>query len=129
MAGVEQQCRSLVISFSFHRMRLWGLRILHAEKEHAMKTVTIPQKMSGTGTIHDLASQHFEREIKFREGQKFAIVLASYYGDGNMYWTTSTIERAIKLHEKKGEYSHAIMDDNGNIIPADRLYGLAERYA
>jgi len=33
-----------------------------------MKTYIIKKKMSGTGTIHDLASDLFDREIRFPAG-------------------------------------------------------------
>jgi len=78
-----------------------------------MKTVTIPAKMSGTGTIHDTASQHFDREIKFPKGHNYAIVLASYYGNGDLYTTHATAEAAIRKSEKESEFSHVIIDDEG----------------
>ena len=45
-----------------------------------MTTHIIPQKMSNTGSIHDIASDNFDRDIKFPAGAKYAVVLASYYG-------------------------------------------------
>lgn len=87
-----------------------------------MTTVTIEQKMSGTGTIHDLANQHFDREIVFGEGDKYAIVLAAYYGDGNMYYTASSKEEALRIHEEKREWSHGIIDRNGDYVSLDWLY-------
>jgi len=48
---------------------------------------TIPQKMSGTGSIHDLASEHWDRVIAGRG--KYAVVLASFYG-GKGYTTHET---------------------------------------
>ena len=85
-----------------------------------MKTVTIPQKMSGTGTIHDTASQHFDREIKFPKGHKFAVVLAAYYG-GKGYTTHATTESTIRQSIKEGEFSHVIIDDEGNHWDIDHL--------
>ena len=90
-----------------------------------MKTVTIPQKMSGTGTIHDVASQHFDREIKFPKGAKYAVVLAAYYGNGRLYTTHRTEEAAVEQSNKQREYSHMIVDsddtwytcDGYNLIP------------
>lgn len=78
-----------------------------------MKTYTIPQKMSGTGTIHDIASQHYDRDIKFPKGSKYAVVLASYYG-GKGYTTHRTAKAAIAESNRQREYSHTIIDTNGS---------------
>jgi len=85
-----------------------------------MKTYTIPQKMSGTGTIHDIASQHYDREIKFREGCKYAIVWASFYGD--IYKTFKTAEACAKAASKIDD-SFTIIDSDGNryLLNYDRL--------
>jgi hypothetical protein len=87
-----------------------------------MKTVTIPQKMSGTGTIHDTASQNFDREIRFPTGHKYAVVLAAYYG-GKGYTTHASAEATIKASRKNREYSHVIIDsdDNHYTIVDDQL--------
>jgi hypothetical protein len=89
-----------------------------------MKKVVIPQKMSGTGTIHDIASQHEPRVIKFRKGQEYAIVLASYYG-GKGYVTTADAATAIKLDQKYKEYSRTILDSDGNPVTIEELHRLA----
>ena len=49
------------------------------EAAPAIFVVTIQQKMSGTGTIHDAASQLYDREIRFRRGEIYAVVVAAYY--------------------------------------------------
>lgn len=77
-----------------------------------MKTYTIPQRMSGTSSIHDLASQHFDREIKFPTGAKYAVVLASYYG-GKGYTTHRTEEAAIRADRANSDYSRQIIDRDG----------------
>jgi hypothetical protein len=84
-----------------------------------MKTVTIPQKLSGTGTIHDVASQHFDREIHFPESSKYAVVLASYYGNGKLYTTHRTEIAAVKESNRQREYSHMIVDDDDNWYTCD----------
>src|SRR5574340_318702 len=91
-----------------------------------MHTVVIPQKMSGTGTIHDLASQHFDRVIEFADDEKYAIVLAAYYGNSALYYTAKTAEEAVKISEREGEYSHAIIDRDGDMIDRDWLIRRAE---
>ncbi|KKM00299.1 hypothetical protein LCGC14_1805840 [marine sediment metagenome] len=43
--------------------------------------ITINQKMSGTGSIHDLSSDQYERRIDMRADYCYAVVLPAYYGD------------------------------------------------
>lgn len=76
-----------------------------------MKTYIIKQKMSGTGTIHDIASQFYDREIKFRKGCEYAIVWASFYGD--IYKTFKTAEACAKAASKIDD-SVTIIDSDGN---------------
>jgi len=88
-------------------------------------TIIIEQKMSGTGTIHDLASQNFDRHIEFGDDDQFAIVLAAYYGNGgenSMYYLARDKAEAIALHEKHGEWSHGIIDRDGDPVRLDWLY-------
>lgn len=75
-------------------------------------TYTIEQKMSGTGSIHDLASDMFDRDIVFPAGCKFAVVIAAYYG-GRGYTTHKTEQAAIKAARKVKDYSHRIIDTDG----------------
>ncbi len=78
-----------------------------------MKTYTIPQKMSGTGSIHDIASDQFPREIRFRSGCRYAVVLASYYG-GNTYTTHMTKNSAVRRTHRLGDYAMSIIDSDGH---------------
>ena len=78
-----------------------------------MKKVIIPQKMSGTGTIHDIASQHYDREIVFKEGELYAVVLASYYGNGDLYSTHKTEKAAYSKSRKEKEFCHVIIGVDG----------------
>lgn len=96
---------------------------LYQQEIKAMSNIVIiPQKMSGTGTIHDIANQHFDREINFGDDGKYAIVLASYYGNGDNYYIARTKEEAIELHERHKEFSHQIIDRDGDPISVDWLY-------
>lgn len=83
-----------------------------------MKIVTIPQKMSNTGTIHDIASQHCDREIKFPKGAKYAVVLADYYG-GKGYTTHQTESAAIQADKRNKEYSRTIIGADGWVYYVD----------
>lgn len=77
-----------------------------------MKTYTIEQKMSNSGSIHDIANDMYDREIRFREGTEFAVVLASYYGD--CYTTHETEAATIKEAHRQHGYSLSIIDSDGN---------------
>ena len=76
-------------------------------------SITIPQKMSNSGSIHDIASDMFDRDIVFAPGCKFAVILASYYG-GKGYTTHKTASAAAAASAKQSEYSHTILDTDGN---------------
>ncbi|SRR6266702_1128500 len=82
--------------------------------EMIMKKATfiIPQKMSNSGSIHDIASDCFDRDIVFAPGCKYAVVCASYYG-GKGYTTHRTESAACKASRALGDYSHVIIDVNG----------------
>lgn len=83
-----------------------------------MKILTIPGKMSNTGTIHDIARQDEDRVIEFRGAAKYAVILASYYG-GKGYTTHVTAESAAHQSRKMHEYSHEILDSEGNRLIRD----------
>jgi len=80
--------------------------------------ITISKKMSGTGSIHDVASEHFDRVIEGRGS--YAVVLASYYG-GKGYTTHKSEEAAVKQAVKIGKagYSYQIFDAEGNQMAVD----------
>jgi hypothetical protein len=77
-----------------------------------MPTYTIPRKMSGTGSIHDIASEHHDRDIVFEPGCRYAVVLASYYG-GKGCTTHRTAEAAAKAAKRLGDWSYRIIDQTG----------------
>lgn len=81
-----------------------------------MKIVTIPQKQSGTLNIHSLASEHYDRDIKFRKGTKFAVVLAAYYGDH--YTTHKTADAAIARYDETKQ-SCRIVGIDGSLYGVD----------
>lgn len=83
-----------------------------------MKTYTIPQKMSGNGSIHDIASDLFDREIVFRAGCEYAVVDAAYYG-GKGYTTHRSQEAAAAASHRNRNYSHVIIDADGKEYDID----------
>lgn len=83
-----------------------------------MKTLTINAKMSNSGTIHDLASDMHDREIKFRGGMQYAVVDAAYYG-GRGYTTHATKAAAAAESRRRSDYSHKVIDCEGNQYVAD----------
>lgn len=74
-------------------------------------TYVIPQKLSA-GSIHDIASSHYDRDIVFAAGCKNAAVLASDYG-GYGYSTHRTAAAAIAASRRKIAYRHCIIDIEG----------------
>ena len=73
--------------------------------------IFLAQKQSNSGSIHDLSSEHYEREIKFAAGAIYAVVPAAYYGfDGTSH---KTAEAAIRAKRKLGGYSCQIIDRDG----------------
>jgi hypothetical protein len=82
-----------------------------------MKTITIESKQSNTGTIHDLASDTRDREIKFPKGALYAVVLAACYG-GKGYTTHRSKEAAEKrcAQLSKDGYSFEILEPNEDTI-------------
>lgn len=77
-----------------------------------MTTYVIPQKMSNSGSIHDIESDLEDREIKFTPGCIYAVVRAAYYG-GKGYTTHRTEEAAVRASQSSS-YSHKIIDRDGN---------------
>ena len=92
----------------------------HGGKGDNMKTLLLNQKMSNVGSIHDIESDMFEREIQFPSGCKYAVILAAYYG-GKGYTTHRTKETTIKKSIADRKYSHQILDYDGNHY--DNVYG------
>ena len=78
-----------------------------------MTIYTIEQKMSNSGSIHDLASSNEDRSIRFPAGHNYAVVLASSYG-GKGYTTHKTPEAAAKESRRQSEWSHSVIDSSGN---------------
>ena len=80
-----------------------------------MKTYVIEQKMSNSGSIHVLNSDQFDRVIKFPANHNYAVVCAAYYG-GKGYTTHKTLDNAVRASKKASEYSHAVIDADGNNV-------------
>lgn len=83
-------------------------------------TYTIPQKMSGTGSIHDIASEYYDRDIFFSKTAIYAVVRSSYYGG---HTTHRSMSAAIKTSNANIKYSHKIIDRQGQeyLICGDAL--------
>ncbi len=81
----------------------------------AHNRLTITRKMSGAGSIYDLASDQFDRTIKFAPQCVYAIVLPAYYG-GKGYTTHKTEQTTIKAAHKlqRQGYAYNILDLDGN---------------
>ena len=60
-----------------------------------MTTITIPQKQPNSGSIHDLASDMRDREIRIPESATHVVILSAYYG-GKGYTAHTSAESAAK---------------------------------
>lgn len=77
--------------------------------------------MSGTGSIHDIRSDKYDREIRFPGRSIYACVLAAYYA-GKGYTTHATAQAVIAESKRNAKYSHGIIDSDGmsyDIKPGD----------
>jgi hypothetical protein len=82
-----------------------------------MKNIIIPHKRSNSGSIHDLASDTRDREIKIPATAEYVIILAAYYG-GKGYSTHATAEAAakkVKSLKKDGTSFEAFEADGTHI--------------
>ena len=69
-------------------------------------------KKADPKNIHAICSPHFDRDIVFRTGTKYAVVLSHYYG-GKGYTTHKSASAVVKQAHKMREYSHRIIDSEG----------------
>ena len=79
---------------------------------------TIEQKMSGTGSMLDLASNVTDRDIRFKQGTLFATVLPAHYGWA-AYTTHKTLAAANAKAEKLGLGGYSgitVIDHSGKVI-------------
>ena len=85
-------------------------------------TITIKQKMSGTGTIHDINSDTHDRAIKFLDGRNYAVVMAAYCA-GSGYVTFYEEKDLIDAVRGLSDYAYTIIDREGRVmeICGDRL--------
>jgi hypothetical protein len=74
-------------------------------------TIVFEQASSGTGTIHSISSEHYDRIVKIPSGE-LAVVLAAYYGqDCQMVGTDYAA-----LYEYQKDNSCGIFLNNGKKI-------------
>lgn len=86
-----------------------------------MRKFVIRQKMSGTGSIHDLSNEWFDRVIKLRKNCNYFIVFADYYGRGSLYFVNE--DRLIKEYKRLNElgYSFKVFNADGQVLIFDGL--------
>ena len=85
-----------------------------------MKITTIKSKQSNSGSIHDLASDTSDRQIKIPATAEYVIILAAYYG-GKGYSTHATADSAAKKAKilKKDKYSFEVFRADGSHLEWD----------
>lgn len=84
--------------------------------------ITIAQKMSGTGTIHDLASEFYDITIRMGTKYHYAVGAPSYYGTK---WTRhETIEAAMRRYASLDGYDGvSIINRDGDVAKIDGFDG------
>jgi len=85
-----------------------------------MRAVTIAQKMSGTGTIHDLASDQCEIVLVFDTAES-AVVTPAYYNTNPIYTDADGIKDAMA---EMADYSPSIIDRDGCLCMYDDYNGV-----
>lgn len=84
-----------------------------------MRKFVIRRKTGGTGSIHDIASEHFGRVIRVKSNYNYFIVFAAYYGRGSLYFVNE--DRLIKEYKRldaKG-YSFRVFNADGQALIFD----------
>lgn len=82
-----------------------------------MFVLTIAQKLSNSGSIYDLASDMFPRKIRFRKGERYAVLLPSFYNVAQR--AAQDIEAAIAKFYRfvnAGYYGTRIIDRKGRVL-------------
>lgn len=84
-----------------------------------MRKFIISKKTDGTGSIHDLASEHFDRVIKVKANYNYFLVFAAYYGRGSLFFTSE--DRLIKEYKRLNEmgYSFKVFNADGQVLIFD----------
>lgn len=77
-----------------------------------MAKITIPAKMSNSGSIYDLASEHYDRVITFGTRWQFAVVVPSYYNVRHSVHATEAA--AVRAAKSLRGYSPTIIDRAGD---------------
>jgi len=84
--------------------------------------ITIPAKMSGAGSIYDLASEHRDIKIGMGKSYQYAVILPSYF---NAVPTRHrSAESALAEYRKlkhRGYDTQVILDRDGNQVDAQSL--------
>ena len=84
-------------------------------KDHgSIRYVLIPQRQSGTGTIHDIESEHYDYALVFNGLESYAVTFASHYRMSPVY--CETLDHAQESQAELGDYSSVIIDRDGHEI-------------
>ena len=86
---------------------------LHSNTKANPMIITIPQKPSNSGTIHDLASDLYDRQINLGNRFNYTVVLPSFFGDvSSRHKTTDAVVRKVRSLHSQG-YAPVIIDRLG----------------
>lgn len=92
-----------------------------------MRKFIISKKAEGTGSILDLASEHFDRVIRVKSNYNYFIVFAAYYGRGSLFFTSE--DRLSKEYKRLNDlgYSFRVFNANGQALTFDGV-GFSEAW-
>jgi hypothetical protein len=82
-----------------------------------MGVITILQKQGNSGSVYDLASEHYDIEIDLGDRYNFAVVLPSFYGvKPTRHVTLERANRKALALSNLGYKCVTVMDSDGRII-------------
>ena len=79
--------------------------------------IAIPQKMSNSGSIYDLASEHFDRVINLGTRYHYAVIMPSFYKHNITRHTTKDLAcLKAKALSNQGYDNVKVLDIEGNEV-------------
>lgn len=92
-----------------------------------MRKFIIKQKMGGTGSIHDLSHDQFDRVIKIRQNYNYVIVFAAYHSMGSLYFCDEA--RLIQKYKQLNAvgFSFKVFNADGQALVFDGVQFIADR--
>lgn len=92
-----------------------------------MRKFVIRQKMGGTGSIHDLSHDRFNRVIPFSQNYSYVIVFAAYHNMGSLYFCNEVrlIQKYAQLNA--AGFSFKVFNADGQALVFDGVQFTLDR--